>query len=240
MQGPSAVAFDNNGTLYFTDSGALGETTLGNPKGSVFYISGPESAQILRPLALECLAHPCGIAASARGQAVYVAEMMRNRVLRFAQRPAGVFHLSVFCQMSGGLGPSCLALDETTETLYVGKYDFSGTYGDLCATWAAPARRVWARRESHHARLWGHDRQRVVWRHCGTEHRRRARVEPLRDAVGGGDWHSDWVRSVPRAHERYHLANRLTNAHLPRFCRSSDGCLIVTEGSKGNLQKIPL
>ena len=45
---------------------------------------------------------------------------------------------------------------------------------------------------------------------------------------------------VPRAHECYHLANWLTSAHLPRFCCSSDGCLIVTEGSKGNLQKIPL
>ena len=195
MQGPSAVAFDNNGTLYFTDSGALGETTLGNPKGSVFYISGPESAQILRPLALECLAHPCGIAASARGQAVYVAEMMRNRVLRFAQRPAGVFHLSVFCQMSGGLGPSCLALDETTETLYVGKYDFSGTYGDLCATWAPSSCAPCVGKAEVSSRMFVVPRrQRIVWRHCSSEHRRRARVEPLRDAVGGGDWHSDWVR----------------------------------------------
>ena len=124
FQGPSSVAFDNNGTLYFTDSGALGETTLQDPKGSVFYISGPESAQILRPLALECLAHPCAIVASARGDAVYVAEMMRNRVLRFAQRPAGVFHLSVFAQLSGGIGPGALALDEQTGTLYVGQYDF--------------------------------------------------------------------------------------------------------------------
>ena len=127
VQGPSSVAFDNNGTLYFTDSGALGETTLQDPKGSVFYISGPESAQILRPLALECLAHPCAIVASARGDAVYVAEMMRNRVLRFAQRPAGVFHLSVFAQLSGGIGPGALALDEQTGTLYVGQYDFKGT-----------------------------------------------------------------------------------------------------------------
>lgn len=125
LKGPSSVAFDGRGTLYFTDSGALGETTLQSKKGSVFCITGPENSQILRPLALECLAHPCGIAVSSRGTAVYVAEMMTNRILRFAQRPAGVYHVSVFCQLSGGVGPSCLALDETTGVLYVGMYDFA-------------------------------------------------------------------------------------------------------------------
>jgi hypothetical protein len=33
----------------------------------------------------------------------YVAEMMKNRVLRFFQKPEGVYHGSVFYQLSGGV-----------------------------------------------------------------------------------------------------------------------------------------
>ncbi len=56
----------------------------------------------------------------------YVAEMMANRVLRFFQQPSGVFHASVFYQLSGGVGPSSLALD-SAGNLYVGQYDVKGT-----------------------------------------------------------------------------------------------------------------
>lgn len=55
----------------------------------------------------------------------YVAEMMANRVLRFVQRPAGVFHCSVFKQLSGGLGPSALAL-RGDGALFVAQYDIAG------------------------------------------------------------------------------------------------------------------
>src|SRR4051794_34602060 len=33
-QGPNSLIFDSNGTLYFTDSGPMGETTIQSPKGS--------------------------------------------------------------------------------------------------------------------------------------------------------------------------------------------------------------
>ena len=55
----------------------------------------------------------------------YVAEQMRNRVLRFFQRPEGVYHGSVFYQLSGGVGPSCLALDEQ-GVLYIGQFEIKG------------------------------------------------------------------------------------------------------------------
>jgi len=51
---------------------------------------------------------------------------MQNRVLRAIQRPAGVFHFSVFHQFSGGLGPVAVATHPVTGNLYVANYDFAG------------------------------------------------------------------------------------------------------------------
>ena len=55
----------------------------------------------------------------------YVAELLANRILRFAARPAGVYHQSVFHQFAGRMGPSALAIDEDGN-LYVARYDFAG------------------------------------------------------------------------------------------------------------------
>eukprot|EP00611_Tribonema_gayanum_P018089 TRINITY_DN31152_c0_g1_i1.p1 TRINITY_DN31152_c0_g1~~TRINITY_DN31152_c0_g1_i1.p1 ORF type:complete len:324 (-),score=26.28 TRINITY_DN31152_c0_g1_i1:28-855(-) len=124
LRGPSAVAVDTAGTVYFTDSGPVGETGLHSPTGSVFCLrkGGPEPT--LRPLALECLASPSGIAVSPNGSCVYVTERAANRLLRFVQNPPGVFHYSVFRQFSGGFGPSCVACD-AEGTIYVGMFDFA-------------------------------------------------------------------------------------------------------------------
>ncbi len=65
-------------------------------------------------LLLECLAHPCSLALAPDGQTLYVAEMLRNRVLRLSQRPAGCYHASVFCQLAGAIGPIGLACDPRT------------------------------------------------------------------------------------------------------------------------------
>ena len=125
FKGPSALCFDSKepDSLYFTDSGALGETGLHAPRGSLYYIAHAPGGggQMLRPLALECLAHPCALAVSPDGARVYVAEMMTNRVLCYVQRPAGVFHGSVFAQLGGSIGPSCLACD-AAGNVYVGLY----------------------------------------------------------------------------------------------------------------------
>jgi sugar lactone lactonase YvrE len=61
-QGPNSVAVDSKGTVYFTDSGPFGGSTLASPKGSVFCISA--DGRLLQPLALSCLAHPSGVAVS--------------------------------------------------------------------------------------------------------------------------------------------------------------------------------
>jgi len=128
--GPNSMMFDDKNNVYFTDSGPMGETTLSRPLGSVYVVDGPQ--QLLRPLAHECLAHPCGIALSPDQQVVYVAETMANRVLRFVQSPPGVYHMSVFCQLSGMLGPTGLACDAKTGNLYVARYDFKSCQDSGC------------------------------------------------------------------------------------------------------------
>jgi sugar lactone lactonase YvrE len=129
FRGPNGLAFAPDDTLFFTDSGPLGETTLEKPRGSVFCIAqSPSGGQVLRPLLMECLAHPWGIAVAPNSGALFVAETMQNRVLRLQQRPSNAYHASVFHQFSGGLGPSGVACG-ADGTLYVGHYEFSGTDG---------------------------------------------------------------------------------------------------------------
>ncbi len=47
--------------------------------------------------------------------------------MRFVQRPANVFHMSVFYQFSGRMGPSAIAIDED-DKIYVARYDFAGAF----------------------------------------------------------------------------------------------------------------
>jgi hypothetical protein len=48
--------------LYFTDSGPFGDTGLHRPHGSIFSIVNSPSGQILKPISLENLAYPSGLA----------------------------------------------------------------------------------------------------------------------------------------------------------------------------------
>jgi len=124
LLGPNTMTFDDKNNVFFTDSGPMGESTLASPQGSLFVVDGPQ--QLLRPLAHECLAHPSGLALSADQQMVFVCETMANRILRFAQSPVGVFHMSVFHQFAGMLGPTAIAVDAATGNLYVARFDFQG------------------------------------------------------------------------------------------------------------------
>jgi len=122
--GPNGVCISQQtGLLYFTDSGPLGETSLQSPKGSVFCIN-PQT-QLLIPLCLNTFAHPCGIALSPDDKIVYVAETCKNRILRFTQQPSGVYHCSVFHQLSGRFGPTALAVNKNTGDIFVAHFDFA-------------------------------------------------------------------------------------------------------------------
>ena len=84
---------------------------------------------MLQPIAYECLAGPSGLALSNDEAHLYVAETCMNRIVRYTQRPAGVWHASVFFQFSGGFGPSSVVVDKVSGYLYVGRYDFGSAAG---------------------------------------------------------------------------------------------------------------
>ena len=67
LKGPNSMNI-TNGDIFFTDSGSFGETGLHNRSGSLFTISSSPSGQILKPIALETLAYPSGIAVSSDGK----------------------------------------------------------------------------------------------------------------------------------------------------------------------------
>ena len=129
LKGPNSIAIDSSGTIYFSDSGPLGETGLHNSTGSLFMINNSAAGQILKPISLENLAYPSGIALSPSGRILYVTEMMTNRILRFFQKPDGVFHGSVFYQNTGGVGPSCITVDKDGK-IYIGIYDIKEATSD--------------------------------------------------------------------------------------------------------------
>jgi len=121
LKGPNSIAIVD-GDIFFTDSGAFGETGFHSPTGSIFTIANSPSGQVLKPISLGNLAYPSGIAVTKDKKFIYVAETMKNRILRFFQQPAGVYHGSVFYQLSGGVGPVALTLDQNGN-LYIGQYD---------------------------------------------------------------------------------------------------------------------
>lgn len=125
LRGPCSVcasrAGSGNTMIYFTDSGPFGETSLQNAEGSVFAIN--TMTQLLIPLSVKSLACPYGIALSPDDSTVYVCETAANRILRFVQHPAGVYHCSVFHQFSGRFGPTAVCVSDAGD-IYVAHYDF--------------------------------------------------------------------------------------------------------------------
>ena len=89
LKGPASLAFDSNGNIFFTDSGPFGETGVHNATGSLFTITSGVSTQILKPIVLEKLTGPSGLAIAPNGKFIYVAEMMTNRIIRFFEKPTG-------------------------------------------------------------------------------------------------------------------------------------------------------
>jgi sugar lactone lactonase YvrE len=82
FKGPRSLCFDSGGQLFFTDGGAYGETSLHSPTGGCFVVTGEANSRILRPVALDCLAHPTGVTLNPTESAVYVTEQVREDLRR--------------------------------------------------------------------------------------------------------------------------------------------------------------
>eukprot|EP01064_Diplonema_japonicum_P026757 TRINITY_DN382_c3_g1_i1.p1 TRINITY_DN382_c3_g1~~TRINITY_DN382_c3_g1_i1.p1 ORF type:complete len:278 (+),score=20.22 TRINITY_DN382_c3_g1_i1:74-907(+) len=121
LKGPTGVCTSKEGQLYFTDGGPFGTTSLAVPRGSL-YVYDP-STQTTSCLAAESLAYPTALCLNPQGSALYVCETSANRILRYIQRPRGVWHGSVFYQFSGLLGPTCIDCD-SSGNIFVGRCDF--------------------------------------------------------------------------------------------------------------------
>jgi sugar lactone lactonase YvrE len=73
LKGPNSMILStSNNMLFFTDSGPMGETTIDNPCGSVFAID--LGVSMLKPVLVDKLAHPNGIALSPDEKVLYIAE----------------------------------------------------------------------------------------------------------------------------------------------------------------------
>ena len=115
------VLSEKNNSLFFTDSGPLGDSNIENPTGSIFAID--LGVSMLKPIVYGKLAHPCGVALSPNENVLYVAETLMNRVMRVVLHSSGVYHTSVFHQFSGRLGPTAIAVSPQGQ-IYVARFDF--------------------------------------------------------------------------------------------------------------------
>jgi len=123
LKGPHSLTLsEKHNTMFFTDSGPLGETSIEKPNGSVFAID--LGVSMLKPVIFNSLAHPTGITIAHDDTTLYVSETGLNRILRVALHPSGVYHSSVFHQFSGRFGPTALTM-HASGLLYVARFDFT-------------------------------------------------------------------------------------------------------------------
>ena len=129
LVGPNAVTLVAGGVagpeLLIADGGAVGETSLCDPRGCV-YTTLNGRRQLVRVVG-PGLAMPCGVAAWGAGAAAvtYITEMCTNRVLRVVkpEEHGGAVHTSVFVQLSGGMGPVAVVADPENGDVFIATYD---------------------------------------------------------------------------------------------------------------------
>lgn len=74
-------------------------------------------------LALNCLAHPSGLALSHDEKILFVSETCKNRIIRFVLSNQGVYNFSVYHQFSGRFGPMALVVSQS-DLLYAARFEF--------------------------------------------------------------------------------------------------------------------
>ncbi|MGR3376362.1 SMP-30/gluconolactonase/LRE family protein [Salipiger abyssi] len=118
FRGLNDLTIAGDGGIYFTEP--YGSDAL-NKVGRVYFVGPEEGAQ--PELFHEGMAYPNGIAVSADGQRVYVAEFAENRVISLPSRTTkNPFDTPfIFARMEGGIGPDGLTVD-ANGNLYVAHF----------------------------------------------------------------------------------------------------------------------
>lgn len=129
LNGANDLVFDADGILYFSDPW---RTTLENPAGGFYRLFPNGTLERID----HGLAFPNGVAISPGGDAVYLAETLHHRILRYALLADGsVGPREEFAFLPGDVGPDGMAFDEV-GSLYVahfggGRVAIFDTAGDL-------------------------------------------------------------------------------------------------------------
>jgi gluconolactonase len=110
FRGPNDLFLGPDGTIYLTDPG---RSHLGDPTGRVWRIA-PDGSEAT-PL-IDCAPTPNGLVLDHDGRHLLVGVTRGNAVWRC---PTGGGQVELFIQLSGGLGPDGLALDEAGNTAVV-------------------------------------------------------------------------------------------------------------------------
>jgi gluconolactonase len=115
LRGPNDLAFDPNGNLYFTDPAGSGKAA---PVGRVYRVDKLKNVTLVA----QGLAFPNGIAFSADGKNLFVAESQKYQVLKYAVKGDGTLgEKAVFCTLPGEKDPDGLNLD-SAGNLWVAQF----------------------------------------------------------------------------------------------------------------------
>lgn len=106
FKGPNDLFFAQNGDLYFTDQG---QTGLHDRSGRVYRLSGGGHLDLV----LDGIPSPNGLVMDIEEKTLFVAVTRGNNIWRLPLLPDGTTtKVGIFIQLSGGIGPDGLAIDE--------------------------------------------------------------------------------------------------------------------------------
>lgn len=105
FKGVNDLFFARNGDLYFTDQGLTG---LHDPTGRLFRVKANGKVECL----LNNIPSPNGLVMNIEEDTLYLAVTRANAIWRVPLTDDGAAKVGVYIQLSGGVGPDGLALDE--------------------------------------------------------------------------------------------------------------------------------
>lgn len=105
FKGVNDLFFAKNGDLYFTDQGLTG---LHDPTGRLFRLTAAGTLECL----LNNVPSPNGLVMNLEEDTIFLAVTRSNAIWRVPLTENQIAKVGVFIQLSGGIGPDGLALDE--------------------------------------------------------------------------------------------------------------------------------